>query len=219
MLPPWRSTTPKQPSTPIEAAYGLLFHCGCYTRFMVTLGLDEVGRGCWAGPLVAGAVILTQPIAGLGDSKRLTKRWRERLDTEIKATALDHALGWVQPQEVDLLGLTAAVRLAMQRALQNISSKYDQLIIDGNYNFFPEDERAQAIIKADDCVPAVSAAAIIAKVARDKYMAALARHYPHYGFERHVGYGTAAHRSALQAYGVTDVHRKSYKPVREFLVE
>lgn len=184
---------------------------------MITVGLDEVGRGCWAGPLVAGAVILKTPITGLRDSKRLSKAQRERLSATIQVEAAAASLGWVTPEEVDSLGLTEAVRLAMRRALDQITLPYEELIIDGNLNFFPDNPKARAIIKADDSVPTVSAASILAKVARDRYMAEIAPRYPDYGFDKHVGYGTALHLERLKLHGVSDLHRRSFKPVRALI--
>ena len=181
------------------------------------VGIDEVGRGCWAGPLVAGAVVLATPIPGLKDSKKLSKKQRERLDAEIRVQALAFGIGWVTPNEVDTIGLTLAVKLAMERALAQVTVDYDEIIIDGSINFFKENPKARAIIKADDLVPAVSAASIIAKVARDTYMANAAKNYPGYGFESHVGYGTADHIRALKTLGVCDLHRLSYKPIRALL--
>jgi len=184
---------------------------------MFIAGVDEVGRGCWAGPVVAAAVILSGPIAGLKDSKQLSKKQREKLDTEIKVLASAIGLGWVTAAEIDYIGLTEAVGLAMRRALEQITTVYDEIIIDGNYNFLSDDPRARAIIKADASVPAVSAASIVAKVARDKYMAEIAAGYPNYGFEKHVGYGTALHLEKLKLHGVSDLHRRSFKPVRSLL--
>lgn len=181
---------------------------------MITLGVDEVGRGCWAGPVVAGAVILSSPIAGLADSKRLSKRKRAVLAAEIQMTAAWHSLGWASSQEVDLLGLSAAVRLAMARAVSTVSRPYDVLIIDGNINYLKDNPKARAIIKADASVAAVSAASILAKVARDNYMAEQALNYPGYRFGDHVGYGTAAHWQALMTYGICPLHRTSVKPVQ-----
>lgn len=179
------------------------------------LGIDEVGRGCWAGPLVAGAVVLAKPIEGLADSKVLAKARREGLDVIIRQNALGIGLGWVQPNELDEIGLTEAVRLAMQRALAEVACKFDEIIVDGNYNFFPKDARARAVIKADGSVPAVSAASIIAKVARDKWMAEhAAKQFPLYQFEKHVGYGTKMHQEMLRLHGVCELHRRSFKPVR-----
>jgi ribonuclease HII len=184
---------------------------------MVTVGIDEVGRGCWAGPLVVGAVILNEPIAGLRDSKKLTKGRREKLATEIEARAAAIGLGWSQPNEIDELGLTAAITLATKRALERIAMEYDRIIIDGNLNYLQGNPKARAVIKADDSVPAVSAASIIAKVARDKYMSEIAGSYPDYGFTRHVGYGTALHLERLKLHGASDLHRRSFKPVAALL--
>jgi ribonuclease HII len=177
------------------------------------VGIDEVGRGCWAGPLLAGAVVLSNPISGLRDSKKLSKRQRESLAPMIMEQAFMVGIGWVSAQEVDKLGLTAAVRLAMQRALQQIRIPYDKIIIDGSYNFLSDNPKASTLVKADNLIPAVSAASIIAKVTRDRYMAELGKQFPAYGFERHVGYGTAQHLAALKEYGVILHHRTSYKPV------
>lgn len=186
----------------------------------IILGLDEVGRGCWAGPLVAGAIILDDskvaPIT-LRDSKKLSKRQLTVLDAWIRQEATDYGIGWVSPAEVDSLGLTEAVRLAMQRAVSDIQSHCDQIIVDGHINYLDQDPRSKAIIRADDSVPAVSAASIIAKVARDSHMAQMALEYPSYGFDSHVGYGTKLHITALQQHGVTPIHRRSYKPIQALL--
>ncbi len=187
---------------------------------MITVGIDEVGRGCWAGPLVAGAVVLRQPIEGLRDSKKLSKKRREVLAAQIHEKAFV-GLGWVRPAEIDEIGLTKAVQLAMLRAVKDLHSKtdtYDEIVIDGNFNFFANVQglhtaNVQTMIRADDAVPAVSAASIAAKVARDNYMADLALEYPDYKFDVNVGYGTAAHIAALKQHGVTDMHRKSFKPI------
>lgn len=195
----------------------------CYNKSVmplpqaVSVGLDEVGRGAWAGPLVAGAAVLRQPIAGVRDSKQLSGRQRESLAARISAEAVALGLGWVSAAEIDALGLTASVRLAFERALSALGVVPDRIIIDGSYNFFPGDPRAVAIIKADASVPAVSAASIVAKVARDRFMADAASSFPAYGFERHVGYGTAAHLAALRQHGVCALHRRSFRPVGDVL--
>lgn len=181
------------------------------------VGVDEVGRGCWAGPVVAGAVLLHTPIEGLRDSKKLTKQGRERLDGIIRASDASFGIGWVPASEVDVIGLTEAVRLAMERALLQITEPYTELIVDGNYNFFPTNDRCRTVIGADNTVPAVSAASILAKVARDHYMANMAEQFPGYSFEKHVGYGTAAHLAALQERGLCALHRRSVKPVQALL--
>jgi ribonuclease HII len=183
---------------------------------MITVGIDEVGRGCWAGPLVAGAVILHAEIPGLNDSKKLSKKRRDELSLLIYENAIV-GLGWVTPAEVDAVGLTEAVRLAMQRAVDELACDYEEMIIDGNYNYLPHLPNSQAVIKADGSIPAVSAASIVAKVARDTYMEQLEEKYLPWQFDRHVGYGTAVHIAALKQHGVSDIHRLSYKPIKAFL--
>jgi ribonuclease HII len=177
------------------------------------MGIDEVGRGCLAGPLVAGAVVLGRPIKRLKDSKLLTRQQREKLSVLIYENALAVGLGWVEAAEIDELGLTAANGLAMRRALGQIDIDYNEIIIDGSYNFLVDNEKARAVIKADTSVPAVSAASIIAKVARDDYMAKMAADFPDYGFERHVGYGTKMHLERLKLHGSCLLHRQSFSPV------
>jgi ribonuclease HII len=190
---------------------------------VITVGIDEVGRGCWAGPLVAAAVVLKQPIPGLKDSKKLNKSHREQLAKTIENKALAIGLGWVWPETIDRGGLTQAVRSAMETAIQAITIHYDEVIIDGNINYLNHLTgpsyygKIRAVVKADDSVQAVSAASIIAKVARDKYMVGIDKTYPGYGFAAHVGYGTVAHIDALQVMGITSIHRKSYKPIRALL--
>ena len=188
------------------------------------VGIDEVGRGCWAGPVVAGAVLLpadfdaaTPAAWRLSDSKLLNKRQREAADLGVRQIALAIGLGWVDAATIDRVGITTAVKWAMERALEQISLVYDEVIIDGNYNFLSEHAKTQALIKADASVPAVSAASIVAKVARDNYMAEMAANYPGYGFEKHVGYGTALHLERLKLHGVSQLHRRSFKPVRALL--
>ncbi len=188
------------------------------------VGIDEVGRGCWAGPLVAGAVVLLESIEGLDDSKKLSKKQRELLDREITAHATV-GLGWVTSAEVDQLGMTKSVQLAMLRAVKDLHAQgadYDEIIIDGSFNYFQnvtglKTDNVSAVIRADGSVPAVSAASIAAKVARDQYMTELSAVYPEYGFEKHVGYGTAVHMAALQKHGTTPEHRKSFKPIAALL--
>lgn len=188
-----------------------------YTTCVTIVGIDEVGRGCWAGPLVAGAVILREPILGLRDSKKLSKLQREKLAAQIYKQGTV-GLGWVEPHEIDEIGLAKAVELAMQRALAEVTQDFDEIIIDGNVNYFPYDPRAKAVIKADDSIPAVSAASIVAKVARDEYMATKAHElFPMYEFGKHVGYGTRLHIEMLKLHGVSSLHRKSYKPIMELL--
>jgi ribonuclease HII len=181
------------------------------------VGIDEVGRGCWAGPVVAGAVLLREPLVGLKDSKKLTKLARERLDAAIRVAAVAYGIGWVDAAELDRVGLTEAVRLAMRRAFAAITAPYERIIIDGNHNYFADVPNSEVLIGGDNLIPAISAASIIAKVARDRYMATMSTKFPGYGFEKHVGYGTAAHRAALQLQGACELHRRSFKPVQAFV--
>ena len=184
-------------------------------RHMNIVGIDEVGRGCWAGPLVAAAVVLHDTVLDVADSKKLSASKRQKLDALIRENS-EVGLGWVSAQEVDVLGLTAAVRTAMARALEQITS-YDTVIIDGNYNFLSHMPNTTAVIRADDSVMAVSAASIVAKVARDTYMQTTAdQTFPLYGFSRHVGYGTALHAQRLKQFGPCLLHRMSYKPVQSW---
>jgi ribonuclease HII len=183
---------------------------------MLIVGIDEVGRGCWAGPVVAAAVVLGQPIAGLADSKVLSKKRRQELAEIIQKEALAYGIGWVDARTIDNRGITAAVKRAMELALEAIKIDYQTVIIDGHFNFLPENPKVRTLVKADALVPAVSAASIIAKVARDNYMAGLALQFPQYSFDSHVGYGTAAHVRALAEHGPCELHRMSFKPLKQF---
>jgi len=180
---------------------------------MITVGIDEVGRGSWAGPLVAAAVLLDLPIDDLTDSKLISAKKRSKLSDVILLSAKSYGIGWVTAQEIDAIGLTKSVSLAMQRAIKKISVEYEKIIIDGNYNFLKEYENVETLIKADLLIPSVSAASIIAKVARDNFMAEKSLVYPGYGFEKNVGYGTKQHLEAINKLGLTDLHRKSFKPM------
>jgi len=181
-----------------------------------TAGVDEVGRGPLAGPVVAGAVVL-QPNArfeGLRDSKRLSARQRELLAVEIKEQAWCWALGRAEVVEIDRLNILRASHLAMQRAVTALELVPGLLLVDGN--LLPHFTiAAVAVVKGDARVPQISAAAIIAKVARDAEMVRLSRVYPGYGLERHKGYGTAAHFAALERLGPCPLHRRSFAPMRQ----
>lgn len=185
------------------------------------IGIDEVGRGCWAGPVVAAAVGLQDElvIPGLTDSKLLSAKKRLMLTGLIQQHTKHIGIGWVWPKEINQLGLTQSVRLAMQRAYDELTESASKVIIDGNYNFLDHLPNSQAIVKADGTIQSVSAASVIAKVARDAYMKKIALKYPEYGFDSHVGYGTAAHSEALRLYGVLPIHRVKYKPIQKLITE
>jgi len=186
------------------------------------LGIDEVGRGPWAGPLVVGAVVLPEDndLNGLTDSKKLTAKKRSELDVLIRDKSLGYGLGWVHADELDLLGLSEALRVATIRAVEAVKAPYHEIIIDGTINFLKETNKGSYVTtmpKADFLIPAVSAASIIAKVARDTYMEEQSKVYPEYGFDSHVGYGTAKHQKALDEYGVTPLHRRSFAPIAKLV--
>ena len=193
------------------------------------LGIDEVGRGPYAGPLVIGACILgdwqnsenTEWIEKLTDSKKLSAKRRDELYVLIKEKALAAATGWVSSVEIDEIGLSEALRLATRRAVEQIQKTkvpFSEIIIDGTMNFLAGtklEKYVSTLKKGDFLVKEISAASILAKVERDKYMAELDAVYPEYGFGKHVGYGTAAHQKAMEEFGLTPEHRRSFRPVRE----
>ncbi len=190
----------------------------CYDTDMI-IGVDEVGRGSWAGPLliVAATAVAGLP-AGLKDSKLLSKKQRNNLFENIKESC-KLGEGWVQPEEIDKYGLAQAMRIGIYRALLMVgASLNDVIIMDGKINYCPpEYASVQCVVNADALYPIVSAASIYAKVLRDAHMARLAKIYPHYGFDKHVGYGTEVHAMMLKVHGPCAIHRKSYKPVRQLL--
>ena len=187
------------------------------------LGVDEAGRGPWAGPLVVGAVVLGgAEIEGLTDSKKLTKKRREALEVKILEKAAGYGLGWVSASELDEVGMSAALVIATKRAVEQISVPYHEIIIDGTINFLKGTSKGRYVTtmpKADLLIPSVSAASILAKVARDRYMTEQDALYPGYKFGSHAGYGTAAHRAAIEELGVTPLHRLSFAPLRKYAVE
>ncbi len=181
-------------------------------------GVDEVGRGPLAGPVVTAAVILDpeQPISGLADSKALSEKKREALFDEIRKKAKVWAIGRAEVEEIDKLNILQATMLAMQRAVAGLTLQPGHVLVDGNR--CPELPcTAEAIIKGDGKVPAISAASIIAKVTRDREMVLLDARYPGYGLAGHKGYPTKAHMTALQNLGATPIHRRSFAPVRRVL--
>ncbi|MFZ5594154.1 MAG: ribonuclease HII [Pseudomonadota bacterium] len=183
-------------------------------------GIDEAGRGPLAGPVIAAAVIFDpdRSIAGLADSKVLTEKRREALDTEIRDKALAWALGRAEVEEIDALNILQASLLAMQRAVAALPVAPHHALVDGN-----KAPRlacsVETVIKGDQTVPVISAASIIAKVARDAEMVELDGRYPGYGFAVHKGYPVKAHVEALERLGVSPVHRRSFGPVRRILMD
>jgi ribonuclease HII len=178
-------------------------------------GVDEAGRGPLAGPVVAAAVILDElnPITGLADSKKLSARQREALFDEIRAKALCCSIALASVEEIDELNILHATMLAMRRAVEGLRLKPSLVQVDGN-RVPPLQVPAQAIVKGDAKVQAISAASILAKVHRDRLCDALHQAYPQYGFDGHKGYPTADHLAALRAHGATPHHRRSFGPVK-----
>ena len=181
-------------------------------------GVDEAGRGPLAGPVVAAAVILDdqRPIAGLADSKKLSPARREALFDEIRAHALCFSIAEASVEEIDRMNILQATLLAMRRAVQGLRLKPVMVLVDGN-RLPVLDVPAEAIVKGDARVQAISAASILAKVHRDRWCAQLHERYPQYGFAGHKGYGTAAHMAALRAHGACPEHRRTFAPVAQLL--
>ena len=178
-------------------------------------GVDEAGRGPWAGPVSAGAVILdlANVPAGLNDSKKLTAKARERLEIEIKATALALGVGLASPQEIDEINILQATGLAMRRAMAALQVAPAFALVDGNYRFDLPCP-LQPIVKGDALSASIAAASILAKVERDRIMMAADLDYPEYGFAGHKGYHAASHVAALRAHGPCPIHRMSWAPIR-----
>lgn len=187
-------------------------------QFSRIAGVDEVGRGCLAGPVVAAAVILdpNRPVKGLRDSKKLSAKKRDELAQEIKEKALAWSVAAMGPEVIDKINILQATLEAMKAAVEKLPVEPDFVQVDGNK--LPKWKwLSEAVVKGDDKVEWISAASIIAKTTRDAYMCKIAKLYPQYGFEHHVGYGTAEHIKALKAYGPTPIHRKTFAPVREVI--
>jgi ribonuclease HII len=181
-------------------------------------GVDEAGRGPLAGPVFAAAVILNpaKPIVGLKDSKKLNEARREALAIQIKTDALAWSIAQCSEAEIDQLNILQATMLAMRRAVESLKVAPTLALIDGNRCPVMA-IRSEAIVKGDDKVPAISAASILAKTARDSALMALHVQYPHYAFDQHKGYPTVLHLERLHLHGVSPVHRRSYAPVRALL--
>lgn len=185
------------------------------------IGIDEVGRGAWAGPLVvAGCCFHENPgfTRGLDDSKKLTRKQRESLDSDIKSNTF-FKIVTMSSQQVERLGLTEATKQAIIEILQEMPLN-DEIMLDGSYNFLKDtiyEHQARVEVGADGKYSAVMAASIIAKVERDRIMHNYSKNYPEYGFESNVGYGTKKHLKALKKYGITQIHRRSFKPIKDLL--
>jgi ribonuclease HII len=185
-------------------------------------GIDEAGRGAWAGPVMAAAVILdpaeVSSLDGVNDSKRLSPRRRAALYQVIIDHCVAYGIGQGSVEEIDSIGILPATRLAMQRAVEILSPQPDALIIDAVR--LPQVNKPQAAFNFADAISlSVAAASILAKVTRDRLLIDLDAQYPVYGFARHKGYGTQIHRAALQSVGPCDIHRKSFKPISALLIE
>ena len=188
-------------------------------RGQFVAGVDEVGRGPLAGPVVAAAVILdpNRPIEGLMDSKKISEKRRESLAIEIKEKALAWAIARIDVDIIDEINILQASLRAMAISVADLKQQPDYVLIDGNKIPKELTIKAEAIVKGDDRVPCISAASIIAKVARDQEMIEMDAIYPGYGLARHKGYPTKVHMEALQSLGVTDIHRKTFGPVKKVL--
>ncbi|NOT21085.1 MAG: ribonuclease HII [Sideroxydans sp.] len=188
------------------------------SELLLICGVDEAGRGPLAGPVSAAAVILdpARPIAGLADSKKLSEKQRDLLAPLIRERALAWAVAYAEVDEIDQLNILQATLLAMRRAVLALHIQPHQVLVDGLY--CPQTGiPSQAIVKGDSKVAAISAASILAKTSRDELMLKLHAQYPQYGFDAHKGYPTTAHLTALHEHGVSEVHRRSFRPVREAL--
>ncbi|MDD5731550.1 MAG: ribonuclease HII [Patescibacteria group bacterium] len=193
--------------------------------FSFICGVDEVGRGPWAGPITACAVIIERndykfkklKKLGVRDSKKLDGIKREKFfDILTNDSEIDFALGWVSSREIDKLGMAEANNLVLKRAIRGLKIKPDFILSDG-LNIKKLGLAKEKVIKGDRKILTIAAASIIAKVSRDRYMIELSRKFSHYGFEKHKGYGTKKHQEAIKLHGICPEHRKSFKPIREIL--
>jgi ribonuclease HII len=187
------------------------------TRYDYVIGVDEVGRGSWAGPVVVGAFVYRKTskfILEVNDSKRLTLKRRKEVFSVLQDD--EFAIAQAEVDEIDNLNIVEATRLAIKRAVASLALSRAIVLVDGYFKD-PFDFDFKCITKGDAKHYSIAAASILAKVHRDDLMGELAKDFPHYGFETNVGYGTRKHREALGKYGVCEIHRKSYKPIRDML--
>lgn len=189
-----------------------------FSKYQYVAGLDEAGRGAWAGPVVTAAVIFSPDvvISGVNDSKKLTAKKREVLFDEIVSRCTTYGVGMIDSVEIDQINILEATKKAMLLAIQSLSQRPDFLLVDGNMRLNTEIAQ-EAIIDGDALSHSIAAASIIAKVTRDRLMNSVAGEFPGYGFEKHKGYGTKIHQEALRLNGILPIHRKSYGPIREII--
>ena len=188
--------------------------------YNIIAGVDEAGRGPLAGPVFASVVILPLDcqIEGLNDSKKLSEKKREYLYDEIIDKAIDYSVASANEKEIDEINILQATFLAMKRALDKIKIRPDIILVDGNRD--PGfDIKTECVVKGDSLIDSISAASILAKVSRDRFIRELAKEYPEYGFEKHKGYGTKAHLEAIKKYGPCSIHRISFAPLNSKQLE
>ncbi|MEK9129819.1 MAG: ribonuclease HII [Patescibacteria group bacterium] len=195
-------------------------------KYRLIAGIDEAGRGCWAGPVVVGCVVFdsqafkNEKLKEINDSKKLTPQKREKLFELICQNCLEWKIGIVFEKEIDNIGILNATIMAIKKAINDFSLKPDFLLMDAlsnskkNLSFgIPY----QTFVKGDEKIFSIAAASILAKVSRDKILKEMAIKYPQYGFEKHKGYGTALHLNALKKYGICEIHRKTFKPIKNLI--
>ena len=174
-------------------------------------GIDEVGRGCLAGPVIAASVILKRPIKGLMDSKKISPKKRKDLNKKILKNSI-FSIGIANNREIDEMNILQASLLAMQRSFENLKIKPKKILVDG-IHIFPSSIEIESIVGGDNLIPSISAASIVAKVYRDKLMMEYSKEFPRYGFEKHKGYPTKLHKEMIAKYGPTNIHRQTFKGV------